>query len=145
MALFDAKIPKDLPVARDNGTGHPTITAYGALVIGWGTSGTRSLVGCFMALAAGGGNKWYWKPLIHAIIGACGHGDHAEVLNAGASALLFVLWTLGEECMVLLPECLPVLSELQEDDDDEDVVSLARECAQMGEDLLGESLESSLR
>jgi len=38
---------------------------------------------------------------------------------------------------VLLPECLPVLSELREDDD-EDVASLASECVQMGENLLGD-------
>ena len=46
--------------------------------------------------------------------------------------------------MVLLPECLPVLSELLEDDD-ETIVVLAKECVHQGEELLGESLEDSLR
>jgi len=67
-ALFDAKIPKDLPVARDDGTDHLTTTAYGALIVGRGTSRTGSLVGCLTALAAGGDNEWYWKPLAHAIV-----------------------------------------------------------------------------
>jgi len=143
-ALFDAKISKDLLVAHDDGTGHLTTMTYGALVVDWGTSGTGSLVGCLTALTAGNDNKRYWKPLVHAIIGACGHGNYAEVRKAGAFALLFVLRTLGEECMVLLPECLSVLLELLEDDNDKDVASLARECGQMVEDLLGENLESSL-
>jgi len=62
------------------------------------------------------------------------------VRKAGGSALVSVLRTLGGE---LLAECLPVLLKLRENDDEE-VASLARECVQMREDLLGESLESSL-
>ena len=63
-------------------------------------------MGCLTALAAAGGNERYWKPLVHTVVGAWGHGDRAEVR---ASALLSVLRMLGEEYMVLLPECLPVL------------------------------------
>jgi len=46
--------------------------------------------------------------------------------------------------MVLLPECLPILSELLEDDDEE-IVDMAKECVRLGEDLIGESLEDMLR
>ena len=46
--------------------------------------------------------------------------------------------------MVLLPECLPVLSELLEDSDEE-IAGMAKECVRQGEELLGESLEDSLR
>ena len=42
--------------------------------------------------------------------------------------------------MILLPECLPVLSELLEDEN-EDVARVAKECVQFGEDLLGETLQ----
>ena len=52
--------------------------------------------------------------------------------------------SVGEEYMVLLPECLPTLSELLEDEDEE-IAGLARECVTLGEELLGESLEDSLR
>jgi len=44
----------------------------------------------------------------------------------------------------LLPECLPTLSELLEDVDEE-IAGLAKECVSLGEDLIGESLEESLR
>jgi len=43
-----------------------------------------------------------------------------------------------------LPECLPVLSELLEDGD-EDICALAKECVTLAEELIGESLEDSLR
>jgi len=58
------------------------------------------------------------------------------VRKAGPPALLSVLRMLGDECMVLLPECLPVLSELLEDKN-EDMASFARECIHIGEELLG--------
>jgi len=45
--------------------------------------------------------------------------------------------------MVLLPECLPVLSKLLEAD--EGTAAIARDCVEISEDLLGESLEDSFR
>ena len=54
-----------------------------------------------------------------------------------------IIETIGEEYMVLLPECLPVLSELLEDE--EEIAGMAKECVRQGEELLGESLEDSLR
>ena len=71
-----------------------------------------------------------------------GKSQRSEVRKAGISCLLSIIETVGEEYMVLLPECLPVLSELLEDDDD--IAGMAKECIQLGEDLLGESLSSSL-
>jgi U3 small nucleolar RNA-associated protein 10 len=46
--------------------------------------------------------------------------------------------------MVLIPECLPILSELLEDSDEE-VAGIAQECISQSEELLGESLQDSLR
>jgi U3 small nucleolar RNA-associated protein 10 len=66
------------------------------------------------------------------------------VRHAGLVCLLSLMKSLGEEYMVLLPECLPVLSELLEDSN-EDVAGLARDIITLAEELLGESLEETLR
>lgn len=103
-----------------------------------------SVIGCLTALAAAAGNEQLWKPLNHAVLEACGNETCAEVRKAGISCLLSLISALGEEYMVLLPECLPVLSELLEDSDEE-TAGLAQECVSIGEELLGESLQESLR
>jgi U3 small nucleolar RNA-associated protein 10 len=113
------------------------------LVIGTESEGS-SVVNCLTALAAAAGNEQLWKPLNHHILEACGNENRSEVRKAGISCLLKVIRTIGDEYMVLLPECLPVLSELLEDAD-EDIVTLAQECVAVGEELLGESLQDSLR
>ena len=100
------------------------------------------MVGCLTSLAAAAGNEQLWKPLNFAVLEACGH-KRSEVRKAGISCLLSIIETIGEEYMVLLPECLPVLSELLEDDDE--IAGMAKECVRQGEELLGESLEDSLR
>jgi len=114
------------------------------LVRGQGTEEFGSVVGCLTALAAAAGNEQLWKPLNHALLEACAHESRPEVRKAGVGGLLSVVQTLGEEYMVLLPECLPILSELFEDDDEE-IVALAKECVAAGEELLGESLDENLR
>ena len=59
--------------------------------------------------------------------------------------LLFLeITTLDGKFMVRLPECLPILSELLEDEDEE-IIALVKYCIHEGEELLGESLEESLR
>ena len=63
--------------------------------------------------------------------------------KAGITCLLSIIETIGEEYMVLLPECLPVLSEMLEDDNE--IAGMAKECVRRSEELLGESLEDSLR
>jgi U3 small nucleolar RNA-associated protein 10 len=110
-----------------------------------GTEGEPgSVIGCLTALAAAAGNEQLWKPLNHAVLEACGNETRAEVRKGGICCLLSLINALGEEYMVLLPECLPVLSELLEDSDEE-IAGLAQECVSIGEELLGESLQESLR
>lgn len=116
--------------------------AYQQLVYGDDEPG--SVIGCLTALALAAGNEQLWKPLNHAVLQSCGNESRALVRKAGVSCLLSLIKTLGEEYMVLLPECLPVLSELLEETDEE-IAGLAQECVSIGEELLGESLQESLR
>jgi len=120
-------------------------SAYEILVQGVGTEEYGNVINCITSLAAAAGNEQLWKPLNHLILEACRNGRRSEVRKSGVKTLLSIIQLLGEEYMVLLPECLPVLSELLEDDGDEEIVVLAKECIRQGEALLGESLEESLR
>jgi len=141
--LLQAQVPKEIPLLSDlTLKEQATTSAYQQLVQGAGTLEHGNVVGCLTALAAAAGNEQLWKPLNFAVLEACGH-KRSEVRKAGISCLLSIIDTIGEEYMVLLPECLPVLSELLEDD--EEIAGMAKECVNKGEELLGESLEDSLR
>jgi U3 small nucleolar RNA-associated protein 10 len=130
--LLQARVPSDFPV------GTPTKNPYHALIVQDG-----GVVSCLVSLASAAGNETLWKPLNHAVIEACNNEDHIEIQRAGLTCLLKLIQTLGEEYMILLPECLPVLSELLEAD--EETAAIARGCVELSEELLGESLEESLR
>ncbi len=140
--LLKANIPKDFSITHDLNGELNSKTPYEMLIQGVGTEGNVSQT--LTALAAAAGNETLWKPLNHSLLEACGYERRAEVRKAGVKTLLNIIQTLGEEYMVLLPECLPVLSELLEDED-ESIIVLAKECVRQGEELLGESLEESLR
>ena len=141
--LLKATIPSNFYVISDeNGT--KQFSAYERLVEGRGTEEHGNVSQSLTALAAAAGNEQLWKPLNFMLMEACGDERRSEVRKSGVKSLLSIIQTLGEEYMVLLPECLPVLSELLEDDD-ETIVALAKECVHHGEELLGESLEDSLR
>lgn len=99
---------------------------------------------CIVALALATGDEQMWKPMNHAVLQACSNEGRPEVRNAGVACLLSLITSIGEEYMVLIPECLPVLSELLEDTDEE-TAGLAQECISQSEELLGESLQDSLR
>lgn len=143
--LLHASIPKDLSIVFDlSDEVAKSISSYEMLIEGVGTEDEGNLSQTLTALAAAAGNEQLWKPLNYAILDACGNEKRSEVRKAGVKSLLNIIQTLGEEYMVLLPECLPVLSELLEDED-ETIIALAKECVRQGEDLLGESLEDSLR
>lgn len=144
--LLQAKVPTQFPVelAFGEDDANKSTTAFQKLVQGDLTTDKGSVVASLTALATAGGNDQLWKPLNYAIMDACGNETRAEVRKAGINCLLSLLQLLGEEYMVLLPECLPVLSELLEESDEE-IANLARECIRLGEELLGESLEDSLR
>uniref|UniRef100_A0A7R9WZZ8 HEAT repeat-containing protein 1 n=1 Tax=Craspedostauros australis TaxID=1486917 RepID=A0A7R9WZZ8_9STRA len=116
---------------------------FASIVEGKGSS-DGNVVGTIVALASAAGDEQLWKPLNHSVLQAASHEDRSDVRRAGVSCLLELVRTLGEEYMVLLPECLPVLSELLEDDD-ERISGAARDCIELSEELLGESLEDSLR
>ena len=102
-----------------------------------------SVVECVVALATAAGDEQLWKPLNHSILQACSDENRLEVRKAGISCLLSMIKSIGEEYMVLIPECLPVLSELLEDPDEE-IAGMAQECISHSEELLGESLQDSL-
>jgi U3 small nucleolar RNA-associated protein 10 len=141
--LLLAQVPQDLPLLSDlTPNERASTSAYRQLVLGMGTLEHGNVVGCITALAAAAGNEQLWKPLNFSVLEACGN-KRSEVRRAGVGCLLSLIDTIGEEYMVLLPECLPVLSELLEDE--EEIASLAKQCVQQGEELLGESLEESLR
>ncbi len=142
--LLCAIVPQDchiLPLRKNESK--PT-SAYERLVQGIATEDHGSVSSCITSLAAAAGNEQMWKPLNHSLLEICGDEKRPEVRKSGVKTLLSIIHALGEEYMVLLPECLPVLSELLEDED-EDIVALAKECVQQGEELLGESLEDNLR
>lgn len=102
------------------------------------------VVNTLTSLALAAGDEQLWKPLNHAVLSACGNEHRSEVRKAGVVCLLSLLRSLGDDYMVLLPECLPVLAEMLEDEN-EVVAGLARDAVSTAEELLGESLEASLR
>ncbi|GMH96677.1 hypothetical protein TrST_g5279 [Triparma strigata] len=100
-----------------------------------GESASRAMV----SLAAAGGGEIMWKPLNHAVLECASFEGGKEVRLRGVRCLKNILEVVGEEYMGLLPECLPVLSELLEDENG-DVVRLAKETLKVAEDLSGEDL-----
>ncbi|GMI10427.1 hypothetical protein TrLO_g8329, partial [Triparma laevis f. longispina] len=100
-----------------------------------GESASRAIV----SLAAAGGGEIMWKPLNHAVLECASNEVQKSVRLRGVGCLKAILEVVGEEYMGLLPECLPVLSELLEDENG-DVVRLAKETLKVAEDLSGEDL-----
>ncbi|GAX28202.1 U3 small nucleolar RNA-associated protein 10 [Fistulifera solaris] len=135
--LLQARVPMDFPLKTPDSSGFQSLVLGPALQSG-------SVIGSLKALACAGGNEQLWKPLNHAVLEACGNETRNEVKRAGLTCLLSLIESLGDEYLVLIPECLPVLSELLEDSD-EDVAALAKDIVTLAEEMLGESLESSLR
>ena len=116
--------------------------SYQSVVQGEGTE-NGSVVESLVALAAAAGDEQLWKPLNYAVLQACSDESSTEIRKAGIMCLHSLIRSVGEEYMVLIPECLPVLSELLEESD-EDICGLAQECITLSEELLGESLEDNL-
>lgn len=117
--------------------------AYESLVQG-NKGKPGSVVDCIVSLASAAGDEQLWKPLNHSVLQAASNEARPEVRKAGVMCLASLIRSIGEEYMVLIPECLPVLSELLEDGDEE-IIGLAQECIGLSEELLGESLQDSLR
>ena len=119
-------------------------TTFETLIGGVESSQSGSVVQSLVALATAAGDEQLWKPLNHSVVQACSDENRLEVRKAGVSCLLSLINSIGEEYMVLIPECLPILSELLEDPDEE-VAATAQECISQSEELLGESLQENLR
>lgn len=135
--LLQAHVPLDYPVSDKS------VSPYVQLTQGVpGRHGT--VIGCLTALATAGGNEQLWKPLNHSVLEACSNEQRPEVRRTGLLCLLSLMKSLGEEYMVLLPECLPALSERLEDDDDE-ICAITREVLNLAEEAIGESLDDALR
>ena len=116
--MLSANVPKDLKLSSNLSSNKISFTRlYQQLVQGVGTSEYGNVVGCITSLAAAARNKQLRKPLNFSMPEACGH-KRKEVRKAGISCLLSIIETIEEEYMVLLPECLPVISELLEDEDE---------------------------
>ena len=139
--LFTSAIPKNLIIAVDNDIDERKASQYQKIVEGVNTIESGSVIGCITALASAAGNEQMWKPLNRSIVDVCGH-ERPEVRKVGLTTLLSLLKKIGEEYTPLLPECMPVLSELLEDDVEE-ISTLAREIQHEGEELLGESFEDN--
>jgi len=149
--LLQARVPEEFPVVQASEGAQDPFLVF--VVHGGGQHdspgavadvGVGSVIGCLSALANAAGNEQLWKPLNHAVLEACSCTTASEIRKGGLICLLSLMKSLGEEYMVLLPECLPVLSELLEDTD-ELVANLAQDCITLGEELLGESLEDNIR
>ena len=102
-----------------------------------------SVVPCLAALAVAVGKDIMWKPLNHKLLSLT-RDKRRFVRSAALRALHKLFQEVGEEYLLLLPECLPYFSELLEDDVAE-VAALAGEVIRYVEDLSGEKLDSYLQ
>ena len=100
------------------------------------------VVPCIGQLAAAAGSDVLWKPLNNHILMNT-RDPSAAVRLSSLKALKELFEVIGEEYLVLLPECLPFLSELLEDNNP-DVEAQCRRTLKFAEDLSGEDLDTFL-
>jgi U3 small nucleolar RNA-associated protein 10 len=136
-----------LPNDHDDNTTTDTTSTATATVL---TAATQShaeytehtLAPCIAHLAAAAGKDTLWKPLVNAVLMKTRHSSAA--IRLGAIQVLQKCFVIcGEEFLVLIPECLPFLSELMEDSS-QSVEQATRTLIKYIEDVLGESVESYL-
>ncbi|KAK9703316.1 snoRNA-binding rRNA-processing protein utp10 [Basidiobolus ranarum] len=99
----------------------------------------QHLVPCLGQLAVTASNEALWKPLNHQVL-LKSRSDKTEVRLASLLTLQDFYSRLGEEFLVLLPETIPFLAELMEDDEQK-VEKLTQEVIAQIEQYLGESLQ----
>ncbi|KAJ2367999.1 snoRNA-binding rRNA-processing protein utp10 [Coemansia sp. RSA 2610] len=114
----------------------PSYDAYVARV-------RASLAPAASALLAASGNDAMWKMLNQAVLLRT-RSDYACVRHGALLVLQACYERLGEEYLILLPETIPHLAELLEDDDPR-VERATHETIKLIESYLGESLQSYLR
>jgi U3 small nucleolar RNA-associated protein 10 len=100
------------------------------------------VVPCIGQLAAAAGSDVLWKPLNNHILMNT-RDPSAAVRLSSLRALKELFEVIGEEYLVLLPECLPFLSELLEDNNP-DVEAQCRRTLKFAEELSGEDLDTFL-
>ena len=104
---------------------------------------TSHVIPCVSALALAVGKDILWKPLNHKLLLAT-RSRSTAVRIAAIDTIHELFKAIGEEYLLLLPESLPFLSELMEDDSP-DVVQHTIEAIRFIEDLSGEKLDTYLQ
>lgn len=101
------------------------------------------VIPCVVALATSVTKDLLWKPLNHKLL-MMTRENNRHLRIAALKALHQLFREVGEEYLLLLPECLPFISELVEDED-EAVLNLTVEMVKFIENLSGESLDQYLQ
>ena len=135
-ARYTAMMPAvvDAVSARD---AFPSDAVYLAFVAG-------PVAACLAALARAVAKDVLWKPLNHRLLLLTRDAGRKAVRVGAVHVLHKLFQEVGEEYLLLLPECLPFLSELLEDDA-ADVTAAAGELIRYIEELSGEKLDSYLQ
>jgi hypothetical protein len=101
------------------------------------------IISCLTSMASCIASDKLWKPLNQKVLMLT--RDKRKIVRLVALKTLHKLFIeVGEEYILLLPECLPFLSELMEDDSS-DVAACTGEVVRYIEDLSGEKLDSYLQ
>lgn len=95
------------------------------------------------AITAATTNDLLWKPNNHQLL-MLTRSNSVAVRRAAIAMLKDLFVGVGDDYTALLPECLPFLSELLEDDHN-DVVADARRAIAAIEELTGEKLDTYLQ
>jgi U3 small nucleolar RNA-associated protein 10 len=103
----------------------------------------RSLVPTLTSLAVAMKHHMLWKPLNHSLM-MLTRSSHAHVRLSCMKVLSELFTRLQQQYLVLLPETLPYISELMEDQDNA-VEDITQRVIKQIEDLSGESLENHLK
>lgn len=103
----------------------------------------NNIISCLTSMASCIATDTLWKPLNQKVLMLT--RDKRKIVRLIALKTLHKLFIeVGEEYILLLPECLPFLSELMEDDSS-DVAACTGEVVRYIEDLSGEKLDSYLQ
>ncbi|CAN0862884.1 Uncharacterized protein At3g06530 [Linum grandiflorum] len=119
----------DPPTSLDKHPGVPSVDEVDDL-----------LVSCAGQMAVTSGSDLLWKPLNHEVLMQTQSGKERPK-RLGLRTVKYMIDNLKEEYMVLLPETVPFLAQLLEDND---VRSLAQDVAKEMEVVSGESLQEYL-
>jgi U3 small nucleolar RNA-associated protein 10 len=102
-----------------------------------------NVIPCLSSMAAAVGKDVLWKPLNHKVLMMTREKKKHERM-AAVKTLYSLFNEVGEEYLLLLPECMPFLSELLEEEN-QDVLNLAVELVKFIEGISGESLDQYLQ